>query len=266
LTTNLGCEILGLEGKGGNVAQFTSPRFSGDSVLEDILSDATEAKKLQGGSPTASVTKVQQALFDLGWNFRADPAVEDESAFVDGIYGPVTTNTVRNYKIFYDIHFPSSAAFGSYDGFAGSATLQHLDRHIVLFDEAVTAINNKFTGLQGAGINIQMSVSNAFGERTTFLDCTPGAVHRALIDGGNAAIFFKHGVGAFEVHGAILEAYGAAGGAHDVFGFPTSDEHDDGAGFRRSDFENGSLRLDTSTSQVQQLGAAAGETPHVPLF
>jgi LGFP repeat len=248
------------------MAQFTSPRFIGDTVLEDILNDPdTGTKKLQSGSPAASVTSVQQALFDLGWNLRASPAVEDENAFVDGGYGPATTRTVLNYKIYFDIHFPPTDPFGIYDGFAGPRTLNHLDSHIVLFDEAVDAINTKVSDLQAAGVGVQMPVSNAISERFRIVPAAMGVGHLATIDGAAGTILFKRGVGAFEVHGPIFDTYGHEGGPNDRFGFPTSDEHDDGPGFRRSDFEHGSLRLEQATGQVELLGPAS-TAPDVVLF
>jgi LGFP repeat-containing protein len=242
--------------------QFVSPRFIGDELLEEILNDPdTGTRKLQAGSPPASVTKVQQALFDLAWNLRADPAVEDENTFVDGNYGPATTRAVLNYKIYFNLHFPPSQPFGSYDGFAGPKTLAHLDSHIVLFDEAVTAINNKIVALEAAGIDVQAPVSNVFAQRIRIVPCAQGAVHLGSIAGADGAICFKRGVGAFEVHGPIFQTYGHKGGPNDVYGFPTSDERDDGPGLRRSDFENGSLRLHSATGQVDELGAAAAEPP-----
>lgn len=76
--------------------EFESPRFAGDSVLEEILNDPdTGTKKLQPGSPVESVTKVQQALFELGWTSRIDTPVLDPAVFVIGIYGPLTTKTVE---------------------------------------------------------------------------------------------------------------------------------------------------------------------------
>ena len=249
-------------------AQFTSPRFIGDNVLEDILSDPNPdagTKKLDSSSPKPSVERVQQALFDLGWNLRANPAVEDHDTFVDGVYGPATTRAVLNYKIYFDIHFPTSARFGLYDGFAGPGTLGHLDSHIALFDEAVDAINAKVPDLQAAGVSVQMPVSDAFPERFLIVPAAMGVSHLATIDGAPGAIFFKRGVGAFEVHGAIVQAYHDQGFANGKFGFPNSDEHDDGAGVRRSDFENGSIRFEVSTAQVSFIGPAA-TAPDVLLF
>jgi hypothetical protein len=239
--------------------QFTSPRFIGDAVLEDILNDppAAGTKKLQHGSNATSVTAVQQALFDMGWNFKANPPVEDETTFVDGDYGPSTERTVLNYKIYFDIHFPSTDPFGLYDGFAGPATLRHLDTHVVLFDEAVDAINAKVADLQAAGITVQMPVSNALAERTRTVPAAMGAGHLATIDNTPGVIIFKRGVGAFEVHGPILDRYVASLGPNGVLGFPTSDEEDDGTGFRRSEFEHGTLRLEVSSGTVDLTGPAA---------
>ena len=121
--------------------QFSSPRFAGDPVLEEILADPdTGTKKLQKGSPKHSVIPVQQARFGLGWSGRIEPPERDAQRFVDGDYGPVTTKTVLKYKEHYDIHFPPLAPTGSFDGFAGPRTLARLDKHCVLLYEAAAAI------------------------------------------------------------------------------------------------------------------------------
>ena len=240
--------------------QFQSPRFAGDSVLESILNDPdTGTVQLQSGSPAGSVTRVQQALFDLAWNLRVDPPVPDPTVFVDGSYGPVTTSAVLYYKIFYDIHFPPSAFGGAYDGLAGPRTLASLDYLMVLWDETVAAIMAKVASLQGAGVTVQMTVSDAPDDRTLWHRGQSGGHHVATIDGTPGAILYKRGVGAFEVHGLISATYKAAGGSK-YFGYPTSDEYDDGAGFRRSDFEHGSLRLNVGTGAVELLGQAATAT------
>ena len=103
---------------------FRSSRFSGDAVLEEILRDPdTGTKKLGPGSPEAeSIKKVQQALFDLMWTQRIDRPVSEQSQFVIGIFGPITSKTALAYKQHYDIHFPPDAPSGFIDHFVGPRT------------------------------------------------------------------------------------------------------------------------------------------------
>ncbi len=77
------------------MAEFQSPRFAGDQVLEEILNDPdTGTKKLGPGSPPDSVRRLQQALYDLAWTFKITPPVHEQRDFVVGNYGPLTTKTV----------------------------------------------------------------------------------------------------------------------------------------------------------------------------
>jgi hypothetical protein len=232
---------------------FVSPRFSGDTVLEEIRNDPdTGTKKLGPGSPASSVEKVQQALFDLQWPQFNDPPVTDASTFVVGVYGPATTQAVLRYKTHYDIHFPPSdpAGSGFIDGFAGPRTLQRLDPQIALFDDAAAAIAAKALDLEAQGITVQLdTVVGVFP-----LTDTRGLFQSATIDGSDGLIAFKRDTGAHEFHGNIAVEFGNQGGFAGRFGFPTSDEHDDGPGIRRSDFERGSLRLDVQTGTVSVVG------------
>jgi hypothetical protein len=238
--------------------EFNSPRFAGDAVLEEILNDPdTGTKKLQSGSPADSVRRVQQALFDMGWSLRIDPPVFDEAAFVDGDYGRRTTEAALAYKKRYDIHFPPSAPTGFYDGFTGPRTLQRLDQQSVMFDESVAAIESKALALQAAGVSVQLSTD---APSTVTITGTHGVIRPALIAAANGALFHEHSVGAFEVHGAIFDTYMRQGNAAGALGFPVSDEQDDDPGFRRSDFEHGSLRCDLNTGVVELIG-----DPPVPL-
>jgi hypothetical protein len=233
--------------------EFNSPRFAGDAVLEEILNDPdTGTKKLQSGSPADSVRRVQQALFDMGWSLRIDPPVFDEAAFVDGDYGRRTTDAALAYKKRYDIHFPPNAPTGFYDGFTGPRTLQRLDQQSVLFDESGAAIEAKAQALQAGGVSVQLSADTP---TTVTITGTHGVFRPALIAGANGAIFHERTVGAFEVHGAIFDAYMRQGNAAGPLGFPVGDEQDDDPGFRRSDFQNGSLRCDLNTGVVELIGA-----------
>jgi hypothetical protein len=244
------------------MAEFESPRFAGDPVLEEILNDPdTGTLKLQPGSPEDSVMRLQQALFDLTWTLRITPPVHEESDFVVGVYGPVTTETVLAYKTHYGIRFPSSDPEGFVDGLAGPGTFAKLDPQCVLLDEAIVAISQKVDELLAAGTPVQLT---ALTHATLPIDASSGTFSIGKIDGVAGAIYFKRGVGAFEVHGRIFDAYFPSGpvGGFGV-GFPMSDEHAHGAGFRQSDFENGSLRLDLATGRVEpvELRPGADEEP-----
>jgi hypothetical protein len=234
--------------------QFQSSRFQGDAVLEDILNDDpnTGTKNLHAGSPNASVEKVQQALFDLHWPQGNNPPVTDASAFVIGVYGPATTQAVLRYKKHYDLHYPRDEPAGSglVDGLAGPQTLARLDAHIALLDESGAAIEAKAQDLnaQGTTVVLDTAVGNVplLGQ--------PGVMRLATIDGADGEISFKPGVGAHETHGNIDIEYQRQGGQFGSFGFPTSDEHDDGAQVRRSDFEHGALRCEIQTGVVSIVG------------
>jgi hypothetical protein len=241
------------------MAVFASPRFAGDDVLERILDDPdTGALKLGPGSPEQSVIALQQALFDLTWNQRIVPPVHEEADFVDGIYGPSTTAAVTAYKTQYDIHFPPSAPTGFIDGFAGPRTFRALDGHCVLLDEAIAAIREKEAALAADGTACELVNSE---HATLPILGTSGTFSPAHVDGASGAILFKRGIGAFEVHGPIFDAYLAGPFAGGGFGFPVSDEHAVEDPFiRRSDFEHGFMTVSPDTGEVRQIGP----DPHAP--
>jgi len=185
---------------------FRSPRFSGDPVLEEILRDPdTGTKKLGPGSPEAeSITKVQQALFDLMWTQRIDTPVSDPSQFVIGVFGPITTKTSLAYKQHYDIHFPPDAPTGFIDHFVGPRTLDLLDEQCVLFDECDAALASKAaevaaaTGVRHDGPTIP--ILNTFGAMRIRTD---GGVPGIL-----SGLWFRRGLGtASRVFGPIFEEY-----------------------------------------------------------
>jgi hypothetical protein len=244
--------------------EFESPRFAGDPVLEGILTDPdTGTKKLQPGSPPGSVRRLQKALFDLAWNTRINPPVHDENDFVVGNYGPKTTATVLAYKTHYDIHFPPSAPTGLIDGLAGPRTFAKLDTQCVLLDEAIAAINQKAADLVAIGIAVELL---AFSHATLPIDNTSGTFSAGKIAGADGAILYKRGIGAFEVHGNIYNTYLSGEFASGPFGFPISDERDDGPGFRISDFEHGAMRRNLATGLVELVGPNPPGDPEVPVF
>jgi hypothetical protein len=245
--------------------QFESPRFAGDPLLEEILNDPdTGTKKLGPGSPADSVMRLQKALFDLTWNEEIQPPVVDEGDFVVGNYGPRTTEAVLAFKRQYDIHFPPSAPTGFIDGFAGPRTFAKLDPQCVLLDEAIVAIQDKAAELNAARIATELIGTSRRG--TVRIKGTSGTFTAAEIAGASGAVYFKRGLGAFEVHGNIHDAYLAADFAAGPFGFPTSDEHDDGAGFRASDFETGTLRCELATGVVTPIGPTPSADGEAPVF
>jgi hypothetical protein len=245
--------------------QFESPRFQGDLLLEEILNDPdTGTKKLAPGSPADSVMRLQKALFDLTWNEEIQPPIVEESEFVVGNYGPRTTSVVLAFKRHYDIHFPPSEPTGLVDGFAGPRTFAKLDPQCVLLDQAIVAIQDKAAELVAAGIPTELIGTSRRG--TVRIKGTSGTFTAAEIAGANGAVYFKRGLGAFEVHGNIHDAYLAAGFAAGPFGYPTSDEHDEEPGFRASDFENGTLRCELATGVVTSIGPTPGPDGEAPIF
>lgn len=243
--------------------QFESPRFAGDPLLEEILNDPdTGQKKLGPGSPSDSVIRLQQALFDLAWNEEIVPPFTSHDDFVIGTYGPKTTAIVLEYKRHYGIHFPTAPP-GVFDGFAGPRTFARLDEQCVLLDEAISAIEVKVAELTGSGIATELIGTTT--RATVRMKDTSGTFTLALVAGAQGAILYKRGVGAFEVHGNIWDSYLAVDMAVGPFGFPTSDEHDDGAGFVASDFEFGTMRCELATGVVEQVGPTPSE-PETTVF
>lgn len=72
---------------------LTSPRFVGDATLETVFKGTIT---LQAGSPNASVTKVQQALIDRGYDLGTFGPKKDG---VDGKYGDKTSEAVMKFKV-----------------------------------------------------------------------------------------------------------------------------------------------------------------------
>ncbi|MFZ1118211.1 MAG: hypothetical protein WAN44_20550 [Propionibacteriaceae bacterium] len=77
------------------------------------------------------------------WTQRIDTPVSDQSQFVIGIFGPITSKTALAYKQHYDIHFPPDAPSGFIDHFVGPRTLDLLDEQCLLFDECDAALASK---------------------------------------------------------------------------------------------------------------------------
>lgn len=249
---------------GGSMAVFASPRFAGDALLEQILNDPdTGQLKLGPGSPEQSVLTLQHALFDLTWNQRIDPPVHEEADFVDGVYGPRTTDAVVAYKAQYDIHFPPSAPTGFIDGFAGPRSFAKLDVHCVLLDEAIAAILAKVDDLNADGVPCDLVNSE---HAALPILGTSGTFSPAHVDGASGAVLYKRGIGAFEVHGPIWDVYLAGPFASAGFGFPVSDLHRVEDPFiRQSDFEHGFMTVNPDTGEVGQIGPET-HAPEAGLF
>ncbi|WP_081438355.1 GH25 family lysozyme [Pseudofrankia asymbiotica] len=73
---------------------------------------------------------------------------------------------------------------------------------------------------------------------------------QAVFEGG--WIYWHPALGAFVVHGEILNKYLALGGSASWLGMPTSDEYDVPGG-RESAFQNGKLRWTAATNQVTEI-------------
>ena len=182
----------------------------------------------------------------------------EEADFVDGVYGPRTTDAVVAYKAQYDIHFPPSAPTGFIDGFAGPRSFAKLDVHCVLLDEAIAAILAKVDDLNADGVPCDLVNSE---HAALPILGTSGTFSPAHVDGASGAVLYKRGIGAFEVHGPIWDAYLAGPFASAGFGFPVSDLHRVEDPFiRQSDFEHGFMTVNPDTGEVGQIGP---ET-HVP--
>ena len=99
-------------------AHLSSPRFKGDQVLEACFDDRA---RLREGSSGAAVSKVQQALLELGLALG--------SAGADGRYGPATASAVKAFKRQEQLGFEQ---FGD----VGPGTMHRLD---VMFAEDTAA-------------------------------------------------------------------------------------------------------------------------------
>ncbi|HNP83413.1 MAG TPA: peptidoglycan-binding domain-containing protein [Nitrospira sp.] len=97
----------------GDGHDLNSPRFRGDSVLEDCLDGE---HRMLAGQIGPAVEKVQRALRDLGF-INEKP---------DGIYGQRTSDAVVRFKEFHHI-LPSDAV-------VGPKTMAALDIAIIAFD------------------------------------------------------------------------------------------------------------------------------------
>ncbi|HYO33103.1 MAG TPA: hypothetical protein VES21_09655 [Nocardioidaceae bacterium] len=216
--------------------EFTSPRFAGNIVLEEILNDPnTGTKKLAKGSPSDAVSLVQRALRDLHWVashfLTASGGVLLASQFVDGDYGPWTTATVLAYKRHYDIHFPPDAPVGTFDGFTGPTTLKWLDVHCTLLDEAAARIIQHVEDLHasGASPSLQLGEPDGLGRTTRPIRRSAGAQRHAMVDGAVGALVYKRDIGAFALHSQVFlewvirELAKGSGDSTGEVGFPTSD-------------------------------------------
>ena len=218
---------------------LASPRFADDPLLQQIAADPDGGVlKLGPGSPAASVQALQAALFDLGWVARVALVIVDRSTFTAGVYDELTEQAVQAYRTHYGIHFPPDQPTGFVDSFAGPRTLRKLDGHCVLLDEADAAIATKaghVTGLTGISFGPTAPIMGSSG------------AHRVAAGGGAAGIWFKRGLDAFLVQGAIFNTYAEGGAATGELGFPVGDEVGDEVGDgadRRQSFEHGTIKLD----------------------
>ena len=132
-----------------------------------------------------------------------------------------------------------------------------VDIHIHFWDESVAAIDAKIAALQAEGVDI---VADPVGGDVTQIVIGHAATMRfVIVDGAQGAVFNTQGIGAFEVHGSIFNAYMQQ---LDAFGMPTSDEYDGDGYTRQSDFELGTLRHDPKTGQVEPGDFYGEPKPH----
>jgi hypothetical protein len=229
--------------------EFQSPRFQGDPDLLLILNDPdTGNRKLGPGSPVAAVTRLQRALFDLAWTTRIDPPFLDETQFVIGIFGPVTTRTMLAYKRHFNIRFPPNDPNGLIDHFAGPQTMMSLDRRCVLHDASDAAIVAKAADVSAEGHVVVLDVTTP---TTKPILGTDGAVRLASLDAGLAGFWHTAHLGAHVVHGAIVERYVELGHAGGRLGFPVSDVFKEDPFTLRCDFEHGSIKHFPGTGEIE---------------
>lgn len=219
---------------------YESPRFQGNADLLRILNDPdTGTAKLGPGSPAEAVARLQQALFDLAWTLRIDPPFPDESQFVIGVFGPVTTRTVLAYKTHYDLRFPPDDPNGFIDGFAGPRTMQHLDPQCVLHDASHVAIELKAEELRADGIDV---VFDSTTPTTRPILGTSGVTRRATLGPELAGFWHTAETGAHMVHGPIVEKYVELDHAHGRLGFPVTDVFTEDPFTLRCEFEHGIIK------------------------
>ena len=225
---------------------FQSPRFAGDSLLLEILNDPdTGTLKLGPGSPPESVKRLQKALFDLQWPQHVDTPITDESQFVIGTYGPVTTKAVTKFKTRYRIHFPPDAPTGFIDGFAGPRTLRLLDKQCVLFHRCDAALQQKADEVfEAQGIRHDSPTTPSLGWNGA-LRVQTGAVPVT------SGLWFKPDLGAFQVARPFLKAYVVDDdGENGLLGWPFTDAITGGDGLTRQEFQGGQMLLEDDVVNV----------------
>jgi hypothetical protein len=225
-----------------------------EPTLSAILNDPnTGTQKLQPGSPAEAVLPVQRALFDLGWTIRVEPPVPDDSQFVIGIYGPITTKTVLAYKTHYGLRFPPGDPNGFIDGLVGPTTLAHLDKGVVAFDAATDAIAAKAVDLRDGGTDVQVVELNP--RTASILDTAGFWCPTTGPDGAGGGIWTEPTVGTFWLVRQTFEKYIELGHAKSFLGFPITDTHfDDPHGdIERADFQQGGITYDIANDQVEVL-------------
>ena len=205
--------------------------------------------------PPEPVRRVQQAFWDLGWTFRIRPPFEDDSQFVIGIYGPITTKTVLAYKTHYDLRFPPGDPNGFIDGLVGPTTLAHLDKKVVALDAATDSIEEKVTELQNDGTDVELVELNP--PTASILDTNGFWCPTTGPFGADGGIWTEPTVGTFWLVRQTYEKYLELGHAKSFLGFPITDTHfDDPHGeIERADFQHGGITFEIATGQVEVLHA-----------
>jgi hypothetical protein len=83
----------------GDGHDLTSVRFAGDETLEACY-DGEKSRYLRYGSRGEPVTKIQQALIDLGYSM---PISTKKTGSPDGIFGAETSRTVKQFQRDYGL-------------------------------------------------------------------------------------------------------------------------------------------------------------------
>ncbi len=107
-------------------------------------------------------------------------------------------------------------------------------------------------------INANRQVTGAIRTKYDAIGCRPGlpTSRRARVAGGQrqrfqrSTIYYRSGVGAHAIGGAVLKAYLAEGGPSGHLGFPTSDVRTLADGSRRARFEHGVITCDGTACTV----------------
>ncbi len=164
----------------------------------------------------------------------ADPQIPVEAGMSpllvpDGIFGTQTANAIRLFQ---------RAQFGIDDGLVQPSdfTMKRLNELTNRFMDP--AVPGSPCGLKHAALQITVLDLGDLQGPGEILSDGVGVVQRWSL----GTVYHHPAIGAFEVHGAILEEYKSVGEAQSVLGYPISDEREAGSPSDRvSHFQFGSI-------------------------